>query len=55
MRIIWEIDLDAESPRGAAEKALAIQRRPDSIATVFEVVDEVGNRTRVDLDAEPKG
>jgi len=33
----WEIDIDADSPHEAAEKALAIQRNPESIATVFEV------------------
>jgi hypothetical protein len=36
-KVTWEIDLPAESPREAAEKALAIQRNPESIATIFEV------------------
>lgn len=49
MRVIWEIDLDAESPREAAEKALAIHRNPESIATVFDVVDQNGKRSRIDL------
>jgi hypothetical protein len=36
-RVTWEIDLYANSPRAAAEQALAIQRDPESIATVFGV------------------
>jgi hypothetical protein len=36
-RVRWEIDIEAETPREAAEKALAIRRKPDSIATVFDV------------------
>lgn len=34
----WEIQLDAETPKKAAERALEIQRDPASIATFFEVV-----------------
>ena len=49
-RVIWEIDLDADSPREAAEKAFAIHRNPESIATVFDVVDKTGRKTTVDLD-----
>jgi hypothetical protein len=37
MRVKWEIDIDAATPQEAAQKALEIQRDPDSIATVFEV------------------
>lgn len=36
-RVGWYIDLQADSHESAARKALAIQRDPDSIATVFEV------------------
>ena len=50
--VIWEIDLDAESPKAAAEMALEIHRSPESIATVFSVCDEDGNLTQVDLSAE---
>ena len=35
--VVWEIDVSAESPRDAAAQALAIQRDPSSIATVFDV------------------
>lgn len=52
--MIWEIDsFDCAGPVEAAEKALEVQRRV-SDATVFCVIDEHGNRFRVDLaDAEP--
>ena len=36
-RVTWEIDLEANSPREAAEQAQEIQRDPNSIATVFAV------------------
>jgi hypothetical protein len=39
-RVIWEIDIEADSPLAAAKEALAIQRDPQSIATVFLVNDE---------------
>jgi hypothetical protein len=48
--VSWEIDIDADSPLDAAERALEIQRRPDSIATVFAVRDETGESVEVDLD-----
>lgn len=54
MCVIWAIDVDADSPQEAAEKALAIQRNPDSIATVFDVVGGAGKKTRVDLATEPE-
>ena len=52
MRVHWEIDIDAETPIDAARQALAIQRRPDSIATVFTVVEPDGHGTTVDLTEE---
>lgn len=48
----WEIDIETEfdSPLEAARQAQAIQRDPDSIATVFEVTDpETGEKTVYDL------
>lgn len=36
-RVKWEIDIDADSPREAAEKAREIQLDPESQATVFEI------------------
>lgn len=40
-RVWWQIDLEADSPEDAAEKALVIQRNPESIATVFTVGERV--------------
>lgn len=51
-RLKWEIDIDgseASSPEEAAVKALEIQRDPSSWATVFEVTDDAGVTTTVDL------
>ena len=52
-RVSWEIDIDADSPREAAETALEIQRRPDSIAAAFTVLDETGESIEVDLGEDP--
>jgi hypothetical protein len=50
-RVAWEIDIDATSPREAAEKALRIQRDPDSHATIFSVAEK---RTIVQIDLLPE-
>ena len=52
----WTIGIiEAEDPIDAAKKTLAIQRDPESIATVFEVTDcATRTKTIVDLD-EVKG
>lgn len=47
--ITWEIDLTAENPVAAARQALAIQRNPDSHATVFSVYPEQGEPITIDL------
>ena len=36
-KVEWRIEIEADSPREAAQKALEIQRNPHSIATVFHV------------------
>ena len=36
-RVIWEIDIDADTPTEAALAARAIQQDANSIATVFDV------------------
>ena len=48
----WTIGIiEAEDPIDAAKKTLAIQRDPESIATVFEVTDcATRARSVVDLD-----
>jgi hypothetical protein len=51
--VSWKINLDADSPQEAAQKALDIQRDPTSIATVFKVVDlPTKTTTHVDLTPE---
>ena len=52
--VTWEIDIDADTlaylKRKMRVELLEIQRRPDSIANVFDVIDEAGEKTRVDLE-----
>lgn len=36
-RVAWVVDVDAKNHEDAAKAALAMQRDPRSIATVFEV------------------
>ncbi len=48
-RVVWEIDVEADGPKEAAEMARYFQTAPDTIATVFDVRDETGEITRVDL------
>ena len=45
----WKIDIVAETPEEAAKQALEIHRDLHSTATVFDVYDEQGNYTCVDL------
>lgn len=49
-RALWEIDIEANNPREAAELALAIHRDPTSIATFFSVVAPDGMVSHHDLD-----
>lgn len=49
-RVMWFIDVEAETHMDAALQAQEIQRDPASIATVFSVVDKNGNGMRIDLD-----
>lgn len=48
-RVVWEIDIEAKTPRRAAEQAFAIQRDPKSMATVFSMTDPSGVTTEIDL------
>lgn len=49
-RVTWVIDIEADTPRDAAHAALAIQRNPNSTATVFDVSDDAGDDAeRIDL------
>ena len=48
--VTWDINVDADSPREAAEVAQATQRDPETMATVFRVLDETGKMITVDLE-----
>lgn len=48
-RVRWEIDVDADNAFEAARKALLIQRTPNSTATHFTVIPEVGEHIPIDL------
>ena len=49
-RVVWEIDIEAESPVKAAIEARAAQLDDDSWAVVFDVHEDDENRThRIDL------
>ena len=51
-RVSWEIDIEAESSRKAAEEALEIQRDPFSTATVFFVRESNCEKIEtIDLEA----
>jgi hypothetical protein len=53
-RVIWEIDIEADGPRAAAQQARAIQLIPGMSATVFDVWTYVsGKMYRIDLVEEP--
>jgi hypothetical protein len=42
-RVMWEIDIDAQTPREAAEKAREIQIDLGSEAIIFIIIDEENN------------
>jgi len=51
-RVIWEIEIDADSPKQAAEQARALQMNPAMPATIFEAWEHARQRMhRVDLSA----
>jgi DNA-directed RNA polymerase subunit RPC12/RpoP len=52
-KVMWEIDIEADSPREAAEKA-KVWQQTGSWVGVFDVTDEEGTTTRVDLDEDDK-
>lgn len=51
-RVVWEIDVDGETPADAALEAFRImtaeKTSPDS-ATVFRVIDGTGTETTIDV------
>jgi hypothetical protein len=50
-RVVYEIDLAADSPRQAAEQVQEILRDPEALPPVFTVLDAEGHKTEVDLYA----
>jgi hypothetical protein len=53
-RVIWEIEIEADSPKEAAEEARKIQLTPGMSASVFNVWGHVaGKMHRIDLVEEP--
>jgi hypothetical protein len=52
-RVIWEIDIEATSPKEAAQQARVIQLTPGMSATVFDVwAHWTGKMHRIDLVEE---
>jgi hypothetical protein len=53
-RVIWEIEVEADSPKEAVQEARIIQLTPDMAATVFDVwAYAAGKMHRIDLVEEP--
>jgi hypothetical protein len=53
-RVIWEIDIEADGTKEAAQQARAIQLTPGMWATVFDVwAYGAGKMHRIDLVEEP--
>ncbi len=50
--VIWEINIEADTPEDAAKEALRIQRNPESIATVFRVIADNGQGSEKTVDLE---
>jgi hypothetical protein len=54
--VTWRIDIEADTPLDAAREALRIQRKTDSIATVFTVNEHKGEpldaRDGIEIDLE---
>ncbi|MHC4759345.1 MAG: hypothetical protein ACYTE8_11875 [Planctomycetota bacterium] len=48
-RVVYVIDIGAESPIDAAKKTHQIMTDPDSLAPVLEVVDQNGKVAKFDL------
>lgn len=49
-KVMWEIELEADTAEDAARQALNIQRDPESIALLFDVENtETGELDLIDL------
>jgi hypothetical protein len=53
-RVIWGIDIEAESPKEAVQEARIVQLTPGMSATIFEVwAHAAGKMHRIDLKEQP--
>ncbi len=53
-RVIWEIEIEADGPKEAAQEARVIQLTPGMSATVFDVwAHAAGKMHRIDLIEQP--
>lgn len=50
--VVWEIDVYAETPREAAQQAFDHMQRVNTTANYFEVYDQDGEKTIVDLEED---
>jgi len=48
-RVVYMIDINAKTPRQAAERVHMLMQDPESMPPVLDVLDSHGRRTRVDL------
>jgi hypothetical protein len=53
-RVIWAIEVEADTPKAEVQEARAIQLTPGTTATVFDVWVHVANKMcRMDLIEQP--
>jgi hypothetical protein len=52
--VIWEIEIEADTPKAAVQQARAIQLNPGMTATVFDVwAHAAGKMYRIDMIEQP--
>jgi hypothetical protein len=52
-RVIWEIDIEADNPKAAAQEARALQLRMNTSATIFDIWEPVARTMhRIDVAAD---
>lgn len=49
--VVWEIDIEADTPLEAAHQARHYQTKPDTTADVFDVTEDGGETFHIDLTA----
>ena len=53
--VVWTINIEAPNAEKAAQRALEIQRNPESIATIFHVCEDVDSQTMDDGELIDRG